>query len=373
MVIALTGIPVISYAKELEGNGDYNENTEILEQTNLAQLPELTAVNPEVEMSTLFCNAFDTIETDLTLNSLDASDIIKQRTTNRLPDNPLFILDDQLTVSDTIGIHLFTVTSNKFLMAQLNVANEDCMVRIYFVDFSTGTLTPSNIVKTAGELMVVSNLPTGDYAFVVSSLDNEPDISYTLSVNAVNPAGNLKRAYWLTSDLQEAGLLYTSNHLYSNGNLVFNFNNPAEHDLNWLRIYEVKWSGGYSEKTHEIYNVVLNSRQPYMTSQDGGPGIFSYKATSVSADHAVILNLGVGTGFSYMDSNYQSGGKHNMTMTDIFGKKTPRNLDQDDFDMNLGEFQIIYDLDKGKVVDFYGPLNFFYQTGAETVESLKEL
>lgn len=74
-----------------------------------------------------------------------------------------------------------------------------------------------------------------------------------------------------------------------------------------------------------------------------------------------------------MDSNYQSGGKHNMTMTDIFGKKTPRNLDQDDFDMNLGEFQIIYDLDKGKAVDFYGPLNFFYQTGAETVESLKEL
>ena len=74
-----------------------------------------------------------------------------------------------------------------------------------------------------------------------------------------------------------------------------------------------------------------------------------------------------------MDSKYQSGGKHNMTMTDIFGKKTPRNLDQDDFDMNLGEFQIIYDLDKGKVVDFYGPLNFFYQTGAETVESLNEL
>lgn len=62
-----------------------------------------------------------------------------------------------------------------------------------------------------------------------------------------------------------------------------------------------------------------------------------------------------------------------MTMTDIFGKKTPRNLDQDDFDMNLGEFQIIYDLDKGKAVDFYGPLNFFHQTGAETVESLKEL
>ena len=32
------------------------------------------------------------------------------------------------------------------------------------------------------------------------NLDNEPDISYTLSANAVNPAGNLKKAYWLTSD-----------------------------------------------------------------------------------------------------------------------------------------------------------------------------
>lgn len=55
-----------------------------------------------------------------------------------------------------------------------------------------------------------------------------------------------------------------------------------------------------------------------------------------------------------------------MSFNDAFGKKTPRNLDASDFNTGLGDLQLIYDINSGKVIDFYGPLNIYYGTGAES-------
>lgn len=52
-----------------------------------------------------------------------------------------------------------------------------------------------------------------------------------------------------------------------------------------------------------------------------------------------------------------------MDTMDFRGKKTPRQLDEDD--MSYGPHYIIFDLEKNQVVDFASPLNYWYTEGGK--------
>lgn len=76
-------------------------------------------------------NSSDSIEQDRTLEQIDISAMLAERTTNFLPDNPRLVLEDHLTPKDINGIHIFTLTGSKYLVSKLSTESANCSVRIY--------------------------------------------------------------------------------------------------------------------------------------------------------------------------------------------------------------------------------------------------
>lgn len=83
----------------------------------------------------------------------------------------------------------------------------------------------------------------------------------------------------------------------------------------------------YRHKRHEIYNPVFNNVNMKICRTE---------ATTVFSDAAVLLHVGVGTGFMYTESCYQSGQGHTVMFDNIFGKRTPRNIDATDYAYGVG-------------------------------------
>lgn len=234
--------------------------------------------------------------------------------------------------------------------------NADYIAQLYIVNYETGEATATNIGNSAGNLIALNGLPTGDYAFVIYSADNTVGDSYTLQLNATNPADDVSQTLKITSDLLHFMLQYTSGDVYGDGTLIYNVNNinSANTHLNWSRNEDINWGTGYIHRGHEIYNVRIK--------QVAGP--VSWKSSYASSDNVMLIYCDVDTSFTFFQSAYESGSYHEYSFVDTFGKTTPRSLDEED----LAEYSHIlaYDLNTGKSIDFYSPLNLYYASGAES-------
>ncbi len=288
---------------------------------------------------------------------LDVSDRLNQRSVSLLSDNPRAVISGELTADNTMDLHFFTVTSDKFMIAYLQSNNKNYAVQLYIIDYDAGTATPTAISGMADHITGLNGLPTGDYALAVFSTDGTAGDSYTLSVNSANPSGTLT-----DREFYEGFRMMAT---YSNGDVYFDgsfFYNPkdmnqdqANSQMDWHRELTTNWSGGYRHRDHDVYNVHIQKVE----------GPYSYSAQYAQSDAVMFVYCDIGTCFAYMESFYESGSTHKISRIDTLGKLTPRVLEADDFDDLDLEHVLIYDLNTGKSIDFYSPLNYYYIMGAE--------
>lgn len=267
---------------------------------------------------------------------------------------------DSLTIADPTDLFFFSPSSNKTLLAQLLSANNDYELELYLVDWDNMVLYNTGIVKANNQLLVLTDLPIGDYALEIRSKGSVGD-NYDLNMNVSNPS-NFTEVLTLTNSLSQFVAKYADGSVYANGKYALNLNGNNAH-LDWERNYYFSDSGGYKQRKHSISNVKIKSiSRP-----------ISYSSSYASSNNAIMIYLNTGTSFLYHESQYQSGTNpyYHSSFVDILGKTTPRQIDTDDF--NYGDHILIFDLNTGQPIDFYSVLNFYYGAGIETLPIINYL
>ncbi len=354
MMLAIN--PLTTFAAEENGSGESQGGYIDVENINLADFEEV-AFN-EMEGATI--DAVTTVQVDTSKDVIDVSSRLARRDAALLPDNPRVNITGELTSDDDLDFQFFSVTADKFMVARLLSTNANYVAQLYIVDYETGDATPTNIGNSAGNLIALNGLPAGDYAFIIYSADDTVGDSYTLQINATNPSNNVAQTLKITNDLLHFVLQYTTGDVYADGTFVYNINNmdSANTHLNWSRSEDVNWGSGYNHREHSIYNVRIK--------QVSGPA--SWSSSHANSDNVMLIYCDVNTGFTFMQSAYQSGSYHEYSFKDTFGKVTPRPLDEEDL---TGFSHILaYDLNTGTVIDFYSPLNLYYASGAEAAPTV---
>ena len=305
------------------------------------------------------------VENDLFVNSSKGVKNIEteigKRSNVLLPDNPRTIVNGVLTEDNDVDFHFFSVTSNKFMVAQLISDNADYCTVLYMVDYDTGTATPTNISGNSGDIIALNGLPKGGYAFAVFSNDNVGD-TYSLKINATNPSGDITDILKITPSLQQFVILYSNNDVYANGTFVYNASpNASTKHLDWKREYYFPYDGNYKQRTHDISDVKIKAI--------AGP--YEYTSSYASSDNVMLIYLDEGTLFTYFESEFHSNPHYYSSFNDILGKTTPRRLEADDY--SYGEHILIYDLNTGTPIDFFSVLNFYCSAGVEDLPVLTPL
>lgn len=316
-----------------------------------AAAPEINFEEPEVVAPD--AEQYTSISSNAASETIDISDILNLRAQASLGNNPRTAVTNTLTANNQQDFLLFSVTSSKYMYARLDSNNSKYEAVICFADFSTGTLTPTNVSQTANNGFSLNGLPAGDYAVWIHSTDNTYDSSYNFYINSTNPSGTVSTVKRATSDLQYIALQYSDGSIYSNGNYVFNtsiIGTTVQGQFDWERTHDFQTGSDYAYRKMKVSNVV-----PWMIM---GPTY--YRSNYASSDDVMLIICDVGTTWQYTESRP-------FTMTDVFGRKTPRQLDAADVYGGLSDrFHILaYDTAKGEVIDFFSPLNYYYFMGAE--------
>ncbi len=318
-------------------------------------LSGFAALDVESDTESVEIDAEEELMADTDGEVLDVSDRLRQRSTNILDDDPRATVSGELTADDNMDMYFFDVTSSKFLVAQLASSNSNYYARIYFINYETGQATPSNVGGAAGELIGVNGIPAGSYAFVITSQDGTLGDSYNFILNAKNPSGSIANTRKIYGDFKML-IEYTNGDVYADGVYVYNTSKmqdaSANEHMNWEKNDDVNFSGGYIHRGHKVYHITIKEMA----------GLVSYSSQYATTNNAMLVYCDVETCFSFMESSYVSGQSHEMTFIDTFGKKTPRALTEDDF--LDSEHILVFDMNTGKSVDFYSPLNLYYAIGA---------
>lgn len=351
---------------------DSNNSQIMINQSNLQENDIYNNVNLENEtfkLSTLkikkegkgikLDNAYLKNQAGNTINKLTGLNAVQPQSLYQV--NELVLnTTDSLTTADSADLFFFSASSNKTLLAQLLSTNNDYELELYLVDWSNMVLYNTGIVKANNELLVLTDLPTGDYALEIRSKGSLGD-NYNLNMNASNPA-NFTEVLTLTNSLKQFVAKYADGSVYTNGKYVLNLNGDNSH-LDWERNFRFSDNGGYTQRNHSISNVkIKNISQP-----------ISYSSSYASSNNAIMIYLNTGTSFMYHESQYQSGKNpyYHSSFVDTLGKTTPRQIDTDDF--NYGDHILIFDLNTGQPIDFYSVLNFYYGAGIEKLPTINYL
>ena len=349
MVTMLAGTSTV-YAEEVsEAPADEFVTVENMDKVDLslpeeegADLSSLIRDIPELEVET-------GNEAPETFNALNKRESV-------LPNDPRATVTGSLTEDNTSEVHLFSLTEDKVVALKLTSPNETYVAWLFTVDYETGTVEPQKVTvpstQTSGSNPTYMLFPAVEHAFIILASGGGGGDSYTFQINATNSSQNLDGILLCTE--REFNLLVVTldGGLYYDGKYTFNLNKVDQ--LSWERNEDLTWSGGYRHRSHDVYNVQFGGIKTPCT----------WRATSASSNNAILIACDVGTGFSYMQSYYQSGSSHEMSFVDTHGKTTPRNLDEDDF-ANGNQHILVFDVDTGKVIDFYSTLNIYYLSGGE--------
>lgn len=245
--------------------------------------------------------------------------------------------------------------TSRFLLARLT-SESQYIARLLKIDYESGNIYLTNLSSSSGSLIQFNGLPEGDYLFLVFTEDNSYGQNFSFDINASNPASNITKVRWINLDFSIFIFETLSGDVYGNGNLIYNTSSGIGNSLDWERVEERSWGSGYQQRTHRLFDVhVKNLSDPV-----------SYSSRYATSDCAIFVLCDVGTGFTYYYSYYQSGPDHYYLreFEDAFGKQTPRSLDSSDFEV-WNNHVLVYDLNIGKVIDFYSPLNIYYGASIE--------
>lgn len=285
-----------------------------------------------------------------------------QRSAYRFADNPNTQVSGQLTEENTNDIYFFNITDrDKFLLARLQANSAGYVALLYVLD-SDGNINSTGIYGTTDTLMQFNGLPAGEYVIIILSDSSAYDDNYVFSINATNPAANLKDVNFLSSDLSIFMFETTSGDVYGNGSFIYNTATKQGTNLSWERHEMINWGSGYEQRTHQVFDVRVKAIS----------GPVKYTASKAMSDCAVLVYCDIKTSFAYLYSYYQSriDPIHGGSTKDTTGQDTPRQLDEMDF-AGGNEHIIVYDLNQGKAIDFYSSLNIYYAGGYESTPTVK--
>ncbi|MCI8577778.1 MAG: hypothetical protein HFG64_09750 [Lachnospiraceae bacterium] len=246
----------------------------------------------------------------------------------------------------------FSLTNSKYTYFKLISSNQKYQAKLYFVDYETGIATSSGVEIPSGEkIYTIGKVPAGDYVFVISSNGSVGD-SYEFYLNATCPAGTSTQI-GCSEDLRNVGREYSNGDIYANGVLVFNKNAISSDLFNWERKLDFQTGSSFTYRDLQVNKVVV----------DKIAGPCKYQSGYASSDSVMLIYCGIGTTWVYTESIKQ-GDNRTGTMVDVFGRKTPRQLDALDFDNSYTHI-LAYDVNTGRSIDFCSPLNYYYFHGLE--------
>lgn len=256
------------------------------------------------------------------------------------------------TLAESNTMDMYIVQTSKDTASALKIVSENgnLTARIYLLDTATGQATATNIYDQAGDetASILGTLPAGNYALAVSSASQSALTGdYTLMWNCANPGGAGTLISY-NQDLTSVVLGYTtpSKAIYCNGEEWLK-------DLKWEEHYTFSYDNGYTARDQSVYNVQVKQINL---------GFFT--SNKYNTSNALFVEVGVGTGWSIMRSQYQNNMgdvTHTMDWYDATGQKTPCNFDE--ADIKLGPHYIVIDLNTNQVVDFASPYNYLWLTG----------
>lgn len=272
-------------------------------------------------------------------------------------DDQVFNNESSLSDSNPDDLWLFSTTSDNTLLTRMLSDNTDYYLQLYVVDWDTGQATPSNIIKSAGDLVVLKELPAGDYLIRVASNGATGD-KYRIQLNAKNPA-NFTSVKSVTSTLQQFVAGYEDGSIYANGTYMYNEETKTA-SFSWERVFYFSYGDGYNQRTHSISSVKVKNISAPIT----------YSSSYAGSSSAIMVYLDVNTLFMHHVSAYKTGQGYQDSFADTLGKTTPRRLDTDDLN-NYGDHILIVDLKTGKAIDFFSVLNYYYASGVERIPTIQ--
>ncbi|RFA34237.1 hypothetical protein CAI16_12175 [Virgibacillus dokdonensis] len=269
--------------------------------------------------------------------------------------------NDSLVETDPDDFWFFNVSDDRSILFEIETDNPDYVVELYKVDWETETAYPTSISGSPGNIVANSQLIAGDWALRVYSTETMGN-NYTIKMNATNPSGAAS-IISTSHSLLQAILLYPNREVYSNGNYVLTVDGSNSH-LDWEREYYFSWDGNYNQRTHSVSDAKVKSI--------AGP--VSYQSDYASSDNAILVYLDKETLFMHHVSSFRSGPptQYEDSFVDTIGKTTPRRLDDDDLN-NWGDHIIVFDVNKGRSIDFFSVLNFYYASGVESIPTIEFL
>lgn len=267
-------------------------------------------------------------------------------------EDQVFDTSSVLNENNPDDMYFFSTSSDRTLITRILSGNSQYYLKLYVVNWDTGEAQPTNIAMDAGNLVLLKELPAGDYMIRVYSEGTMGD-SYNIQLNAKNPS-NYTSVKSITSNLQSFVAEYADGSVYANGTLLYNTSTKTS-SLSWERVFYFSYGDGYNQRTHSISSVKVKSVSDPVT----------YRSSYASSNSAVMVYLDTGTLFMHHVSAYRTGVGYEDSFLDTLGKKTPRRLDADD--QNYGDHILIVDLKTGKAIDFFSVLNYYYASGVESL------
>lgn len=277
----------------------------------------------------------------------------------KFENDPRTGITNTLSADNAYDIALFTITSPKNAVVRFDSDNADCAATLCYADMTAGTLTMTNFSVAANAVKIVE-IPEGDYAFYIHSSEGSADNTYSFYINATNPSGAIKGVRECSDDLQYVAFEYNNGDIYSNGKYALgsSYIGKVTSEFDWERKFDNSTGDGYRHIGMNVYNVI--------PAEISGPTYYS--SSYASSDNVMLIKCDVGTCWAF-DQSYRMNNEYIIpfTMVDVFGRKTPRLLDKADSDGEYSDFYhyLVYDINTGKTIDFFSPLNYYYATGAE--------
>lgn len=300
------------------------------------------------------CNSTKLLKTSNYQNHENNRTVAASSTTYWNMPNPVTVTNGVLTDSSSSAAYYFKVTRPSFTFLKIKSTNANIVAQLYMsTDSGYKQTNFYNLSSSSGFSDIV--LPVGDYCMAVASKDGTARGNYTLMFNRSNKS-DAKNLVYVSENLDKVTLHYGAMDFECNGTALF-YNDHLTWEEHWTFVSGNSYWGRDQQINHikpKLYAV--GSYTTTYTSSDH---------TNSSTNHALYIEAGVGTQWSYMTSQYIDIGSahHTMDPMDFRGKKTPRPLDKDD--MSYGPHYIIFDLEKNKVVDFASPLNYWYTKGGK--------
>lgn len=262
----------------------------------------------------------------------------------------IFSYNGTLTSSNTNDLYCFSLTQPRSVAIDISSTNAQYAVMLCIVDWSTGTVTPTDYGNLAGSSnAIILNVPAGDYALLVFSIDGSLGSSYTVMYNSTNPPYasdhlNDTRPDLSVVTLYYEGALYYYDKLYSNGKNV----NSLLSNISYHR--EDTWpieTGRYWVNHNIDYGTI---KYLYYC-----PSVTTAKGNS---NNALLIDLGVGTLWTYWQQIVNNNGTGGSDFTDFLGLQTPRYFDS--VDAQYAQY-LVYDIDTNQYIYFDSIYSDFYE------------